>query len=147
MSTDKQFYYTPDEGECVRASNSYLISLVLMVAGAPIPFVGLFANVMFYLSNRRASHFVRWHTMQALVSQFSLWAINTVAFWWIWAIAFGDRFIDNNFISYMITVTVFNISEMIATIYTVARTRNGHHVEWWFYSDLTDLIVKPDSLS
>lgn len=143
MPNNKRFYYDPDEGETIRASNNYLISLVVIVAGAPIPLIGLFANVMFYFSNKRASYYVRWHTMQALVSQFSLWAINTVAFWWIWTIAFRDNFIDNVFISYMITVTIFNISEMIATLYTVIRMRNGNHVEWWFYSDLTNLIVKP----
>lgn len=145
MLPDKHFFYEPDEGESIRASNTYLISLVLMVAGGPIPFFSLFANVLFYFSNRKATYFVRWHTMQALVSQISLWIINSVAMWWVIAILFWDKYVDNNFIAYMITVAIFNFSEMIATIYTVSRTRNGHHVEWWFYSDLTNLICKPRS--
>lgn len=142
MNTKSNFAYDPGEHETESASNSYLMSLVALMAGLPLPIVNLLATLFFFIANRKKTFFVRWHCTQALLSQLSLFFMNTVGFWWTISIMFGDNAATNNYIGYMITIFIFNVAEFIATIYTAVMTRNGKHVEWFFYGDLTNMICK-----
>ena len=142
MITTKHFNYPPGEHEAEKASNSYLMSLIAVIAGPPLPIINLLATFFFYLGNRKGTHFVRWHCTQALVSQFSLLAMNSVGFWWTISILFGEETLESEYIAYMITAFLFNLAEFIATIYTAVKTRKGVHVEWWFYGPLTNIICK-----
>lgn len=137
------FSYEPGEHEAEKASNSYLMSLIAVIAGLPLPILNLIATLIFYLGNRKGTYFVRWHCTQALLSQASMLFINSYAFWWTISIAFTDAEISNQYIAYLIAAILFNIAEFIATIYTAIQTRKGKHIEWWFYGPLTNLICKP----
>jgi len=140
--TQTEFCYVPSEHEAEKASNSYLMSLVAVIAGLPLPIINLIATLFFYLANRKGTYFVRWHCTQALLSQVSLLLANSYSFWWTLSIIFQAEEISNSYISYMITVFFVNIIEFIATIYTAVQTRRGNHVHWWLYGDLTDMICK-----
>jgi uncharacterized membrane protein len=142
MMTGKSFLYEPGEHEAEKASNSYLMSLVALIAGLPFPIINLFATLFFYVGNRKGTFFVRWHCMQALLSQFSVLLMNSFGFWWTISIIFGSESISNNYIAYMFTIFIFNVADFIATIYTAINTRKGIHISWWFYGDLTNLICK-----
>lgn len=137
------FTYRPGEHEAEKASNSYLMSMVALVAGLPLPIINLLATFFFFMANRKGTYFVRWHCMQALLSQFSLLFINSFAFWWTVSIIFSTETISSPYIAYILTALIFNLAEFIATIYTAIQTRKGIHVEWWFYGSLTHLICKP----
>lgn len=143
MITAAKFHYEPGEHEAEKASNSYLMALIAIIAGLPIPIINLIATLGFYIGNRKGTYFVRWHCTQALVSQLSLIAMNSYGFWWTIYIIFGSDMVTNNYISYIIAIIVFNVLEFAATIYTAIQTRKGIHIQWWFYSDITDLICKP----
>lgn len=136
------FAYQPSEHECEKASNSYLMSLIALMAGLPLPIINLFATLFFYIANRKSTFFVRWHCTQALLSQLSLFFLNSYGFWWTISIIFSDAQVNNNYISFLIFIFILNISEFIATIYSAVKTRDGKHVAWWFYGDLTNLICK-----
>ena len=142
MITATKFHYEPGEHEAEKASNSYLMSLIAIIAGLPIPIINLIATLSFYLGNRKGTYFVRWHCTQALVSQLSLIAMNSYGFWWTIYIIFDSDVVSNNYISYIIAILIFNLLEFIATIYTAIQTRRGIHIQWWSYSDLTDLLCK-----
>jgi len=144
MISIEKFEYVPFDDESEKASNSYLMSLIAIMAGLPLPIVNLIATFIFYLGNRKSTYFVRWHATQALLSQISLLIMNSVAFWWTIDILIQDSQITTPYISYMMTVFIFNLGEFIATIFTAIQTRKGIHIRWWFYSDLTDLICKPE---
>lgn len=139
----KKFTYNPDDYEAEKASNSYLMSLIAIIAGLPLPIINLLATLFFYIGNRKSTYFVRWHCTQALVSQVSMLFINSVAFWWTIGIIFGDETLTNNYIGFMFTAFIFNFTEFIATIYTAIKSRKGIHVEWWLYGSITNLICKP----
>lgn len=143
MIQEIKFSYEPGEHESERASNSYLMSLIALMAGLPLPIVNLIATFVFYLGNRKGTYFVRWHCTQALLSQVSLLFINSFGFWWTVSIFISDEAITSEYIAYMIAVVIFNLIEFIATIYTAIQTRKGIHVEWWFYGNLSNLICKP----
>ena len=136
------FQYKPGEHEAEKASNSYLMSLVALMVGLPLPIINLIATIIFYLGNRKGTYFVRWHCTQALLSQFTLLLMNSFGFWWTISIVFGPEEITTKYISYIMTAIIFNLAELIATIYTAVTTRKGKHVEWWFYGGLTNLICK-----
>jgi len=137
------FPYEPGDHELERASNSYLMSLVAVVAGLPLPIINLLATFFFFLGNRKSTYFVRWHCTQALLSQCSLLFMNAAGFSWTLNIAFTEATISNTYIAYMITVIIFNIADFIATMYSAIEVRKGKHVQWWFYGNLTNLLCKP----
>ena len=83
-------YYKPAEHELEAASNSYLMSLLAVMAGLPFPIINLLATAVFNLANRHRTYFVRWHCTQALVSQLPLFCTNSVLFWWTVGLLFGD---------------------------------------------------------
>jgi uncharacterized membrane protein len=143
MKTAEEFIYVPGEHEAEKASNSYLMSLIAIIAGLPLPIINLIATLIFYLANRKGTYFVRWHCTQALLSQLSLLFINSFGFWWTVSIIFTDEVISGKYIAYIITALLFNIVEFIVTIYTAINTRKGVHVQWWLFGDLTDIICKP----
>jgi uncharacterized membrane protein len=119
------------------------MSLIAFAAGLPLPIINLLATLIFFFGNRKGSYFVRWHCTQALLSQLSMFFVNSFGFWWTISILFGDERISTKYIAYIITVIILNISELIITIITAVKTRKGAHVKWFFYGDLTNLICKP----
>lgn len=143
MIQTKQFAYEPGEHESEKASNSYLMSLIAVMVGLPLPIINLIATFIFYLGNRKGTYFVRWHCTQALLSQCSLLFINSFGFWWTISVVFTEEEISNRYIAYMLAAIVFNLTEFIATIYTAIQTRKGKHIEWWLYGDITRLVCKP----
>ena len=144
MINTAKFDYEPTEHEAEKASNSYLMSLIALIVGLPLPIINLIATLMFYVGNRKGTYFVRWHCTQALLSQLSMLFINSYGFWWTVSIIFTDETITDNYIAYLITALIFNLTEFIATIYTAVQTRKGIHISWWFYGSLTNLICKSD---
>jgi len=140
MAYISTFAYKPNDHESEKASNSYLMSVVALIAGLPLPIINLLATGIYFLSNRKGTFFVRWHCTQALLSQISLVVMNSVGFWWTIDIIVRDGVPDNMYISYILTVLLFNLVEFIMTIYAAVNTRKGKHVMWWFFGPLTDLI-------
>ena len=144
MTNTLTFQSKPSEHEAEKASNSYVMSLVALMAGLPLPIINLIATLAFYIANKKGTYFVRWHCTQAVFSQLSLLFINSVGFWWTISIFITQKdTINNNYISYILVIILFNLIEFIATIYSAIQTRKGIHVRWWFYGDIADLICKP----
>ncbi|MFM2305785.1 MAG: hypothetical protein RLZZ367_454 [Bacteroidota bacterium] len=143
MTTTSGFSYEPSDHEAERASNSYLMSLIAVIAGMPLPIINLLATLIFYMGNRKGTYFVRWHCTQALLSQLSLLLVNSTGFWWTVSIIFTSEEITSKYIAYIITAFVFNVAEFIATIYTAIQTRKGIHVKWMIYGEMTNTICQP----
>ncbi|WP_310554696.1 hypothetical protein [Flavobacterium sp.] len=142
MIASKKFNYKPVDSELERASNSYLMSLVAVLGGLPLPIMNLLASVFFYIGNRKSTPFVKWHCTQALFAQLGMFFFNTVGFWWTISIIFRDGIATNYYVAYMITIVLFNLVEFISTLYLATQTRKGNHLEMYFFSDITNLICK-----
>jgi uncharacterized Tic20 family protein len=143
MKNKTAFAYTPTDFETEKASNSYLMSLLALIAGLPLPIINLIATLIFFLLHKRSTYFIKWHCTQALLSQLSVFVINTIGFWWTISILFGTPTLSNAYFAYIICMFLFNLIELAGTIYTAIETRKGNHIEWWFYGPLTHLICKP----
>jgi uncharacterized Tic20 family protein len=144
MAKETEFAYVPFDNESEKASQSYLMSLVAIMVGLPLPIFNLIATGIFYLGNRRSTFFVRWHCTQALLSQVLVVVVNSIGFSWTISIIFGKNVINNDYIAYIITILAFNLIEFVATIFAAIQTQKGKHVEFWFFGTLTNLICKPD---
>lgn len=142
---NKTFAYTPNEMELEKASNGYLMSLIAVMAGMPLPIINLLATLVFYFGNRKSTWFVRWHCTQTLLSQLTILIINSIGFSWTISVIFGSSVVTNPYISYMITILLFNLIEFSITIMAAVRTRKGQHVELWFWGSLTNMLCKPPS--
>ncbi|KFF15357.1 DUF4870 domain-containing protein [Flavobacterium hydatis] len=142
MTALNKFNYKPYDSELERASNSYLMSLVAVLGGLPLPIMNLLASVFFYLGNRKSTAFVKWHCTQALLAQLGMFFFNTVGFWWTISIIFEDGQFTNTYIAYMLTIIGFNLVEFIFTLYLASQTRKGNHIEIYFFADITNLICK-----
>ena len=116
-------YYKPAEHELEAASNSYLMSLLAVMAGLPFPIINLLATVVFYLANRRRTYFVRWHCTQALVSQLPLFCTNSVLFWWTVGLLFGGVELTSFYFAYLFTVVLFNVVDFVATVVSAVQVR------------------------
>lgn len=132
----------PLEHEAEKASNSYIMSLLAVIVGLPLPIVNLATTVIFYLGNRKSTPFVRWHCTQALLSQTSLFLINSILLTWSLMILFGNREVNDSYIAFIITVLLFNVWEFIATIDAAVKIRKGVHVEWFFFGSLTHNLIR-----
>ena len=141
MAEPRTFIYKPDDHECEKASNSYLMSLLAIMVGLPLPIINLIATFVFFMGNRNSTHFVRWHCTQALISQLTVLVINSIGFSWTMRVLFTDLTVTNEYIAYMITAVVFNLTELIATIVAAQQVRKGKHVHLWFFGDVTDILV------
>ncbi|RZJ68510.1 MAG: hypothetical protein EOO50_01590 [Flavobacterium sp.] len=138
----QEFAYKPYEHEAEKASNSYLMSLVAIVAGLPLPIVNLLATFLYFIATRKSTYFVRWHTTQALLSQLVLMPVNSVSFWWTISIIFRGEEVSNHYFAWLFSAIIFNIVEFGSTIYSAVQTRKGKHVELWFIGGITNMIVR-----
>lgn len=143
MKAIDKFGFEPSETDCEKASYSYIMSLVAVIAGLPIPIINLLATIIFFLSHRKENKFVKWHCTQALVGQLFLFFFNSYSFWWTISIVLGEKEITSAYIGYLIFIFVLNILELISNLISAIKSRKGEHFNWLFFSSITDLIVKP----
>lgn len=131
--------------ESEKASNAYLMSVVALMAGAPLPIFNLLGAFIFFYGYRKASYFVRWHCWQALLSQLAIVLLNSYAFWWTYQLVSSDAALDNSYISYILFVILINIAEIIGNIRAAIAVRKGAHFRIWMISDLADSLCKPNA--
>ncbi len=129
-----------NEFERERSSGIYLMSLAILIVGLPLPVINFIATFFMWLANRNKSWFIRWHSLQALLSQGAVAIVNGCWMYWTLNIAFSDATLSNPYIAFTITTMLFSLLELIGTIYAAVQTRHGYHVQFWFFGPLTDLI-------
>ena len=132
----------PHEDEKERASGCYIKSLVAVMIGLPMPIINLLATGIFYLMSRKGTFFVRWNSIQALVSQVPLFIMNNILFWWTIRILFCYTDLSSAYIAYFITVNLYNIYDFIETVRSAVNTRKGKVHKWHLYGTITDKICK-----
>lgn len=153
-------YLYPHELE--QASNSYLMAVVSVMAGLPLPIINVIASFGFYLAHRKASYFVRWHCIQAVLAQAVMIPFNSIAFGWTLKIIFSshlfsqshthhyDETIFNNGFSenaslyywlYILLIVLLNIIEFFTVITTASQVRKGKNVRWFIIAGIADALT------
>lgn len=149
-----------------QASNSYLMSVVAVIAGLPIPVLNLFAAIGFYLGSRKSGYFVRWHAIQSALGQVVLVPFNSVAMAWTLRIFInsdhevhfnGNDYETGSFIfgslrdagsyywMYIAIILFVNLAEFIVVVYTASRVRKGYDVRWAVLSSIADSLTSKEN--
>lgn len=152
--------------EYEQAGNSYLMAIVAIIMGLPLPILNLIAAGGYYLAYRKAAYFVRWHCIQSAIGQAVLIPFNSIAVAWTLGLimrfnTFTVENIDNEaevasqtlcgffgagtgYWLYVIFIIVLNITEFIVVISTASRVKNGHNVRWWGIAPIVDRLCSKE---
>lgn len=153
-------YIYPQEYE--QASNSYLMSVVSVMAGTFLPIVNFIAAAIFYLSSRKSSYFVRWHAIQSALGQLVLIPFNAFTFAWTIRVLFNgfpaediehqQSFFMNNMLDassaywlFIAFVLLLNIIEFFVTIFAAVNVRKGKNVRWFILANITDSLCSTEN--
>lgn len=134
--------YAQREQDAEQASNVYIMSLITFAAGLPLPIINVISTIIFFIGSRRESAFVRWHCMQALLTELITLPLNSIAFWWTVNLVFFEAQITNSYLVYVFLVILLNIVELVAAISAAIRVRKHYDVRWFLVSDIADMLVK-----
>ncbi|MFD2697697.1 DUF4870 domain-containing protein [Mesonia sediminis] len=144
LKTETRIY----ESECERASNAYLMSLVGIIVGLPLPIINVIATFFYLLSQRKSTFFVRWHATQALMSQLVLVPFNSILLIsTIICIQTDVGPLKIFYWFYLGFVLLLNLIEFIFTIVIADRVRKGHHMRWPILASITDSLVSKNQYS
>jgi len=152
--------------EYEQAGNSYLMAIVAIIMGLPLPILNLIAAGGYYLAHRKSAYFVRWHCIQSAIGQATLIPFNSIAVAWTLGLfmrfnTFNIEDIENHthvasttlrgfldagtgYWLYIIFIVVLNISEFIVVISTASRVKNGHNVRWWIIAPIVDRLCSKE---
>ncbi len=139
----EDFAYKPLEHEAEKASNTYLMSLVALMIGLPIPIVNFIATLIMFFAYRDQTLFVRWHATQALLSQASLLIFNVIGYFHVVLFIFWHVVPGLWVIIYLGILFLINLAEFIMTIISAIYVRRGRHVTWWVLGTLADRWQRP----
>ncbi|KAF2518647.1 hypothetical protein E0W68_07780 [Flavobacterium salilacus subsp. salilacus] len=137
-SNKEQKIIHPNEYE--KASNSYLMAIVAVIVGVPLPVINITASVIYYLGNLKSSYFVRWHCIQAILAQTIMIPFNSIAVGWTISIMLNVKEVTLYYGIYLFAVILFNIIEFFAVIITASKVSKGKNVRWFLIANITDLL-------
>lgn len=123
-----------------RASYAYLMQLLIFMIALPLPLINLLGGITFWFFTRKNALFVKWHAIQALISQIWLYLVNACMMGWTFMILFNDTPLSSLYFSTLFTLIIFNLVDYVYTIITAIKVRKGIHYKWWIYGYLTDKI-------
>jgi uncharacterized membrane protein len=159
----KTYIVQPYEHE--QAGNAYLMSIVAVVAGLPLPIINVIASFLFYLAKRKATYYVRWHSLQALLAQAVIMPFNSIALAWTINIFYSSltwektsysqysAHLDQDlytfpsvwYFLYIFLILALNIAEFIGVLITAIGVRNGKNIRWAVIANITDRLCSKEN--
>jgi uncharacterized membrane protein len=131
MEPETEFYPLPQPQDLTTrekedAMGGYLMMFAALGAGLPLPIINLIAAVIYYYVNKTNSRFVRFHTLQALISQIPTTMMNAVALSWGLRIYFSDSWHFNDvYKGYLVMDVIANLLYFIWGIVGAVKARKG----------------------
>lgn len=155
MAPETSIYYEleqPDQiptREREDAMGAYLMMFGALAAGLPLPIINLLAAVIYYYVNAKKSRFIKFHSLQSLLSQAPTTLMNAgLLFWTVRIILNADTNTGDDFVfeagpsfsdmywGYLITVILANLLYFIFSIVGAAKARKGHMYYFLFFGKL-----------
>ncbi|WP_297334623.1 DUF4870 domain-containing protein [Flavobacterium sp.] len=138
ITTQDEAIVYPHEHE--QAGNAYLMAIVGLIAGLPLPIVNFIASLIYYFSNLKSSYYVRWHCIQAMLAQLIIMPFNSVAIGWTLRLIFTDDEPGWYYGFYIFGVILLNICEFVAVMITASKVKKGENVRWAVIAVITDAL-------
>ncbi len=137
--------YTPSETERESASNIYILTLMTVMLGLPFPILNLFACIGFYFLQKNKTPFTKFHGLQAITSQVPIILMNSAGIFWTLRVLFHNTPISNEYIAYIITIVIFNITDVVYNIIAAIKARKGLIYSYSFFGLLSWMSIKDKS--
>ena len=119
------------------AMGAYLMVFAAIGAGLPLPIINLIASLIYYFVQKKNSRFVRFHSLQSLLSQLPTTAVNAVAgFWTIQIFVFHNYEVSDEYLGYLIMMAIVNLSYFIFSIIGAVKARAGNMYYFLFFGKL-----------
>lgn len=115
------------------AMGAYLMMFAALGAGLPLPILNLVAAIIYYYINKGKSLFVRFHSLQSLLSQLPTSILNAVAVFWGARIVFFDYAFTDVFKGYLWLVGIANLIYIIFSIIGAVQARKGQMYYFIFF--------------
>lgn len=130
----------PDEirmGEKDDAMGAYLMMFATFAVGFPLPIVNLIAALIYLGMNTKKSPFVRFHSIQSLLSQIPVTLLNAaLIFWTIRNLIKGAGW-DQNYFGFLAVAGVAAISYIAFSIVAAVRAKKGRFFYFIFFGKLS----------
>ncbi len=120
-----------NQRERERGLASYFMMFISSTVGLPLPFINLVASWIFFAYTKKTSKFVKFHSLQSLLSQIPVTLLNTGLVVWVISMLvyhleqFKDALFTSSFIGFIIAVALVNLVYLIFSIVAAIRAYNG----------------------
>ena len=122
------------EREKEDAMGAYFMMFASLAAGLPLPVINLIAAIIYYYLNRGKSRFVKFHSLQSLLSQLPLSVLNAGAVFWAARIIFWQIGEFNDaFAGYLVAIGIANVVYFVFSIVAAVRARKGRFYYFIFF--------------
>lgn len=116
------------------AMGAYLMMFASIGAGLPLPIINLIAAVIYYYINKSNSRFVRFHSLQSLLSQFPTSILNAIGVFWVAQIFLFDNLeVTDTFKGYLIMALIANLIYFVFSIVGAVKARKGQMYYFLFF--------------
>lgn len=129
------------------AMGAYLMMFGALAAGLPLPIINLIAALIYYVVNAKKSRFIKFHSLQSLLSQAPTTLMNAGLLYWtihsIFDQNLDERMIidgfaemDDLYWGYLWTVVAANLLYVIFSIVGAVKARKGQFYYFMFFGKL-----------
>lgn len=127
------------------AMGAYLMMFGALAAGLPLPIINLIAAIIYYVVNAKKSRFIKFHSLQSLLSQAPTTLMNAGLLWWTLSFVFVGEFrtdeeifqgftdVGDLYWGYLWTVVVANLLYFIFSIVGAVKARKGQFYYFLFF--------------
>lgn len=133
----------PSEREREDASFAYIVSVAIAVVGSPLPVLNLLGCLLYYLSLRKKSFFVRFHALQGLLSQVIAAGLGMVIVFWLFRILFTDTAMSASFLAFATMGAIVAVLDTAISIYAGVQANKGKLFRIEFIGYLTQWLLYP----
>ena len=109
------------------AMGAYLMMFASLAIGLPIPLLNLIASVIYFFVNRKTSHFVAFHALQALLTHIPVVLLNAGVVAWI-IVNIAMKNVAPVFFWYLIFTILVNLTWIVWSIVALVHANKGRFI-------------------
>ncbi len=115
------------------AMGGYFMMFAALAVGLPLPIINVLASVIYYFTNRNKGRFVKFHTLQALLSQIPTTIINLGFTYWTIRLLFSNFEVNQYYWGYLCMAIIANLWYAISCILGAIRAKQGRMFYMLFF--------------
>ena len=126
------------------AMGSYLMMFASIGAGLPLPLLNLIASIIYYYIHKKKTLFVKFHTLQSLLSQLPVTLLNGATMIYLFwnrhdIVKFNNDLefsINDQLAGYLIAVAAVNLIYLAFSIAATVKARQGRMYYFLFFGKI-----------